>query len=193
VSVTVVDDSPPDDEAGPSPSTVPDVGYYALDVDASVEEFLAVAKVYAREVVRAYDLSASVSALDWEVSKRAKRRAGAVRHRDGTPLAVSLTWEHFQERGWGAAAETVRHELLHVHLLNEHGDPSHGERFRTLAERLQTGVHCERFADPDWWVVCTDCDSRLARYRRSKLVTDTDDYRCGGCGGALRVVDNRDD
>nr|WP_305794436.1 SprT-like domain-containing protein [Halomarina rubra] len=130
--------------------------------------------------------------MDWEVSKRAKRRAGAVRHRDGEPLAVSLTWEQFQERGWGAAAETIRHELLHVHLLNEHGDAGHGERFRTLAEQLQTGVRCERFADPNWWVVCEDCGSRLARYRRSKLVTDTASYRCGGCGGSFRVVDNRD-
>ncbi|MWG34626.1 SprT-like domain-containing protein [Halomarina oriensis] len=180
------------DTNGSSEPTAPDVAYYALDSEVSVEEFLAVSKVYARDVVRAYDLSVSVSALDWEVSKRAKRRAGAVKHRDGEPLAVSLTWEHFQERGWGAAAETVRHELLHVHLLNEHDDPSHGERFRTLADRLQTGVHCERFADPNWWVVCASCGSRLARYRRSKLVAETEAYRCGGCGGRLRVVDNRE-
>nr|WP_282594564.1 SprT-like domain-containing protein [Halomarina salina] len=170
-----------------------DTGYYEVSSDVSVPEFLAVAKVYAREVVRQYDLSVSVSDLDWEVSKRAKRRAGAVRHRDGEPVAVSLTWEHFQRRGWGAAAETIRHELAHAHLLTEHGDASHGERFRDLAETLQTGVHCERFADPNWLIRCRSCGSELARYRKSKLVTDTESYRCGGCGGELRVVDGETD
>ena len=167
-----------------------DTAYYAVGPEVSVEEFLAVAKVYAREVVRSNDLSVRVSGLDWEVSKRAKRRAGAVKYRDGVPETVSLTWAHFQERGWGAAAETIRHELIHVHLINEHGDSSHSERFRALAERLQCSVHCERFTEPKWWVVCESCGSELARYRRSKLVEQTESYRCGGCGGRLRTERN---
>lgn len=189
----MIDDSRTDADELPDEPTALDTGYYAVDADASVPEFVAVAKVYAREVVRRYDLSVNVSALDWEVSKRAKRRAGAVKHRDGTPVAVSLTWEHFQRRGWAATAETIRHELAHAHLLNEHGDGTHGERFRELAARLRTSVHCERFAEPNWWIRCEDCGSELARYRKSKLVTDTDSYRCGGCGGALRLVDDRAD
>jgi predicted SprT family Zn-dependent metalloprotease len=181
----------PDD---PSPSEVaPDPDYYALDADASVEAFLAVAKVYARDVVARHDLSVTVSDLEWGVSTRAKRRAGAVRYRDGTPVAVSLTLEQFRERGWSAAAETIRHELLHVHLLNERGDPSHGERFRRLADRLDTRVRCDRFAEPNWWIRCADCGAELARYRRSKLVESTHEYRCGDCGGALHLVDDRED
>jgi predicted SprT family Zn-dependent metalloprotease len=74
-----------------------------------------------------------------------------------------------------------------VHLLNEADDPSHGPRFRDLADRLETHVHCDRFVDPDWWVVCESCETRLARYRRSKLVQNPGDYACGNCGGDLRV------
>lgn len=161
--------------------------YFDIGQDVSEREFLAVAKVYARDVVRSYDLSVDVSGLDWEVSRRAKRRAGAVKYRDGTPETVSLTWAYFQAHGWGATADTVRHELIHVHLLNEADDPTHGAAFRRWADRLQTHVHCERFTEPNWWVVCEDCGSELARYRRSKLVEHPDLYRCGGCGGRLEA------
>lgn len=163
---------------------------YAVSPDCTHEEFLAAAKLYAREVVDRHGLSAAVGDLDWEVSTRAKRRAGAVKWRDGEPQAVVLTWEQFVERGWEAAAATIRHELAHVHLLNEAGDPSHGPAFRRLADRLDTHVRCERFAEPKWWVTCRGCGARLARYRRSKLVSQPGDYECGDCGGDFRVERN---
>lgn len=167
-----------------------DTTYYEIDSSASTRELLAVAKLYARDVAERHELSVDVTDLEWEVSKRAKRRAGAVRYRDGEPETVSLTWEQFQRQGWRATAETVRHELIHVHLLNEYDDGSHGDRFRELAEELQTTVHCDRFAEPDWWVICEDCGGKLARYRRSKLVKNPGSYRCGGCGGGLYVEEN---
>ncbi len=167
-----------------------DTAYYEIDSTASVPEFLAVSKLYARDVVEHYGLTASVSDLEWTVSKRAKRRAGAVSYRDGVPESVSLTWEFFETHGWEATAETIRHELIHVHLLNERGDGSHGDRFRELADELDTHVHCERFAEPNWWIRCDACGTQLVRYRRSKLVDEVDSYRCGACGGELRAIEN---
>lgn len=169
---------------------MPDPSAYAVAPDCTREEFLAVAKVYAREVVAEHDLSVTVGSLDWEVSARAKRRAGAVRYRDGEPQAVVLTWEQFQRQGWAAAAATIRHELIHVHLLNEAEDPSHGDAFGRLASQLDTHVNCQRFAEPNYWVRCVDCGSELARYRRSKLVDQPDRYACGDCGGPLVVEEN---
>lgn len=165
---------------------------YRVGTGCDRSELLAVAKVYAREVVATHDLAVDVSALEWELTARAQRRAGAVRYRDGDPEAVVLAWKQFQNRGWRATASTVRHELAHVHLLNEAGDPSHGRAFRRLAERLDTHVNCERFTQPNWWVVCTDCGQRLARYRRSKLVNHPEKYECGDCGGRFRVEENED-
>jgi hypothetical protein len=69
---------------------------YHIEESCTETEFLAVAKVYAREIVSAYELSVSVSGLKWELSKRAKRRAGALKYRDETPKAIILTWEFFQ-------------------------------------------------------------------------------------------------
>lgn len=160
---------------------------YAVAPDATHEEFLAAAKLYARTVVDRNDLSVDVSRLDWEVSTRAKRRAGTVLYRDGEAEVVRLTWDQFENEGWEAAAATVRHELAHVHLIAEADDPSHGPAFRELADRLDTHVRCERFADPSWWVVCVDCGARVARYRRSKLVKQPGQYTCGDCGGSFRV------
>lgn len=160
---------------------------YAVSPPCTHEEFLAAAKVYAREVVRAAGLTVTVSDLSWRVSTRAKRRAGAVHHRNGRPQSVSLAWRQFENSAWSETASTIRHELIHVHLLNENGDTGHGPQFRRLAEGLDTSIHCQRFATPEWWVRCEDCDSQLARYRRSKLVSNPSAYECGNCGGDLRV------
>ncbi len=183
-------DRRPDDPGGATAGAAGPVSRYAVSPDCTHEEFLAAAKLYAREVVDRHDLSASVSDLDWEVSTRAKRRAGAVKWRDGEPRAVVLTWEHFVEQGWAAAAATIRHELVHVHLLEEEDDASHGPAFRRLAGLLDAPRHCERFAEPKWWVTCRDCGARLARYRRSKLVANPDEYECGDCGGDFRIERN---
>lgn len=178
-------EAPPD--GGPDGTSRALVDRYGVGPDSTHEEFLAAAKLYAREVVAEYELSVDVTRLEWAVSTRAKRRAGAVTYRDGDPETVTLTWAHFQNRGWAAAAATIRHELIHVHLIAEAGDASHGDDFRHLAERLDTHVHCERFVDPEWWVICTGCEAQLARYRRSKLVEHPEQYRCNDCGGSFRV------
>ena len=178
-------DPPARPEARHDPSLVET---YAVSPDASDAELLAAAKLYAREVVARHDLTVSVSDLEWTTSKRAKRRAGAVRHRDGVPESVQLTREFFDRRGWAATAATIRHELVHVHLLTEAGDASHGDAFREWADRLDAPVRCERFADPKWVVECTDCGARLPRYRRSKLVKRPEEFRCGDCGGSFNVT-----
>lgn len=175
----------PDDSAGDDL-----VARYAVSDDATEAEFLAAAKLYAREVAARHGLAVSVPDLEWSVSKRAKRRAGVVKYTDGEPEAVVLTWDHFVAHGWRAAAGTIRHELAHVHLLNQAGDASHGEAFERLADRLDAPRHCERFVDPDWWVICEDCEARIARYRHSKLVRQPEDYCCSACGGSFRVEEH---
>lgn len=166
---------------------LPDLSAYSISQSCTHEELLAVAKVYARAVVREFDLSVTVSDLSWEISTRAQRRAGATTYRNGEPQSITLAWKQFEERGWEATASTVRHELIHVHLLNEDVGPGHGDEFRQLADTLDTPVHCERFSEPKWWVKCIGCDAKLARYRRSKLVSNPGAYQCRTCGGDFEV------
>jgi len=168
-------------------ATLNDASFYRISPDCSQSEFLSAAKVYARRVAEEYDLHVRVSDLSWEVSTRAKRRAGAVKRVGGKPAAISLTWEYFQQKGWKEVAATIRHELIHVHLINQYDDHSHGERFRRLADRLNTHVNCDRFCDPKWWVICEDCGSRVPRYRKSKLVKNPDKFQCGNCSGTFVI------
>lgn len=158
---------------------------YEPSTDASDAELLAVCRVYARAVAERHGLTADVASLKWRLSGRATRRAGAVLHADGDPVRIVLARKFFEANGWAGLAETVRHELIHVHLLNERGDPGHGDAFREWADRLGTGVRCERFVEPAWVVECEDCGGRVHRYRRSTLVAWPERFRCGECGGEL--------
>lgn len=175
------------DDCPSEPAVTELVEEYRVSPECLEEEFLAAVKLYAREVVAQHELSVTVGDLEWEVSHRAKRRAGAVKHIDGDPQAVNLAWKHFESQEWPAVAATVRHELIHVHLLNEDSDSTHGLDFQRLAEHLNTFIHCERFTDPKYWVICKDCDYQLARYRHSKVVKHPTRYQCSECGGPFRV------
>ena len=174
----------------PASVSLPDVDQYAISPPCTHEEFLAVSKVYARAVVQAVGLAVEVSDLTWEVSTRSKRRAGALVYRGDEPRRVKLAWRQFESRGWEATASTIRHELIHAHLLNVGVGPGHGEEFRRLAAALDTSVRCQRFTDPKWWVTCLECGYQIPRYRRSKLVSKPGRYRCGKCGGSLEVERN---
>ncbi|MEF8812732.1 MAG: SprT-like domain-containing protein [Halovenus sp.] len=77
---------------------------------------------------------------------RARRERG--RSRDDTPEAVVLTRGQLEYDGWTAMAATIRHELVHAHLIGAYGDASHGERFRRLADRLGAPRHCDGSPTP---------------------------------------------
>ena len=164
---------------------------YKISSDCSQKELLAVSKVYSREVVRKYELSVEVSKLDWKISVNAKRRAGVVEYCDDTPKAIKLTWEYFKTKGWEAIAETIRHELIHVHLINEGSDSGHGKKFKNLADILDTDIFCDNFTNPAWWVICKDCGGRIPRYRQSKLVKNPHNYECSECGGQFIIEETK--
>lgn len=161
---------------------------YHIDRNASPSEFLAASKCYARAIVDDFDLDVVVSELDWDVSTRARRRAGATRYDASGPIGIRLTWRYFETFGWEAIAKTIRHELIHAHLLTTTGDGSHGPLFRQLALELDVDIHCERFSEPRWVIECQQCDARFHRYHRCPLVDETIRYKCGDCGGRLHIT-----
>ena len=145
----------------------------------------------AREHAASVPLELDLDAVSWEVSRRAKRRAGACRYDgDAGTVTIRLTWAAYEAFGWAEFSGVVRHELVHAYEFQTHGESGHGPRFRTLAERVDAPRHCRRFTPPAYWVTCRDCGQRLARYKRSKLVKHPDRYRCGSCGGRLSVESN---
>lgn len=152
-------------------------------------ELLQRAERYAETVPLPVDLDG----VSWEISHRAKRRAGACRYDGSTgEVTIRLTWAAYEAFGWERFAGVIRHELVHACEFQERGESGHGPTFRELAARVDAPRHCPRFAPPAYWVTCLDCGEQLARYRRSKVVKRPDRYRCGSCGGRLTVERNGD-
>ncbi|MFB6164016.1 MAG: SprT-like domain-containing protein [Haloarculaceae archaeon] len=165
----------------------------AVDEESSGEEprtrteLLARAAEYAETV--AIDLP--VERLAWEISERAKRRAGACRYDpEAERITIVLTWEAYRTFGWAEFTRTIRHELVHAWEFHHFGESGHGERFRRKAAELDAPRHCRTFTDGRLRLVCTsdDCEWAPDRHRASKPVKYPDGgYQCGDCGSPYVV------
>jgi len=154
------------------------------------DEIVARARIHAREVVDEHELAVDLEALEWEVSTRARRRAGACRwHADRGVATIVLARQAYEEYDWATFAGVVRHELVHAWEFQRFGESGHGDRFRDRAAALEAPRYCEAFAEPRYVLRClTDgCDWRAKRHRASKPVKAPDQYHCGVCGGSYEV------
>jgi SprT-like protein len=151
------------------------------------EEFINCAEEYAVEIASEHFPDLPVETVEWEVSTRAERAAGRTKYNRKTEdITVRLAWAAFEKFGWEKMCRTIRHELIHVWECYEYGDSSHGVRFRSYADDLDVDIHCERFKEPKYWLICEDCEKRDARYKRSKTVKHPERYSCQ-CGGDILV------
>lgn len=154
------------------------------------DELLARARIHARDVVDEYDVAIDLGALEWEVSARAKRRAGACRwHADREVATIVLARRAYEAYDWPAFAAVVRHELVHAWEFQQFGESGHGPRFRERAAELDAPRHCQSFSEPRYVLRCleTHCDWRAKRHRASQPVKAPEQYRCGVCGGSYEV------
>jgi predicted SprT family Zn-dependent metalloprotease len=182
-----------------------------VETDPSTPETLrSWAERYARRTVSATDLAVDLSLVEWDVSKRAKRRAGAVLSTPppgaevGVPLdwtetperhrrcTVRLTWAAHETHGVESTAAVLRHELVHVEQVQRFGRADHGPAFRERAVALEAPRHCEPFTPARYLLYCRECgDVTARRHRRSKPVRRPDRYRSGCCSAPL-AVEERD-
>lgn len=149
-------------------------------------ELLSYSRLYAESV----DLDVDHDAVEWEISKRARRRAGVCSYdADSETVTIRLTWDAYREHGWRQFTNTIRHELVHAWEFQEHGDAGHGERFRERAASVDAPRYCESFADPRLALACDDaCEWRAGRHRASSPVKNPGGYRCPDCGAGIRVT-----
>lgn len=139
------------------------------------------------EYARTVDVDVDLSAVEWEVSHRATRRAGACKYdRRTETVTISLTWDAHREHGWGSTRKTIRHELVHAWEFQHFGESGHGPRFRRKAAELRAPRHCEPFSDPRYVLRC-ECGWETDRHRASRPVKRPDAYRCKDCGGRYEV------
>ncbi|MFA9415768.1 SprT-like domain-containing protein [Natrinema sp. HArc-T2] len=154
------------------------------------DEIIARARIHAREVRDEHELAVDLSALEWTVSARARRRAGACRWQPDREVAtIVLARRAYERYDWPTFAAVVRHELVHAWEFQQFGDSGHSDRFRERAATLEAPRYCAAFAEPRYMLRCLagSCDWRAKRYRASKPVKLPDQYRCGACGGTYEV------
>ena len=148
---------------------------------ATREDLLDRAASYAERV----PLDIDHAAIEWELSERAKRRAGVCLFDPKTGrCTIRLTWAAYRAYGWQTFTGVVRHELIHAWEYQRFGASDHGDRFRRVARELDTPVRCPTFAAPRLRLGCTreGCSWSLTRHRASATVTHPERRRCGSCG-----------
>lgn len=93
--------------------------------------------------------------------------------------------------------ETIYHELLHT----VKGCLNHGSKWKSLASKVNSiyGTNISRTAEATekireevvrrakYKITCLTCNKVIYRQRKSKLITSSGKYRCGICGGRLKV------
>lgn len=156
-------------------------------------ELIEASRQHARETATEHFPEVDIDEIEWRVSTKATESAGACKPTE-TGVDIRLTWGAYKEFGWEKFAGTVRHELIHAYEYLIFGESSHGARFKMLAKKLDTHVHCERFTEPKFWVFCPEeeCDFRVGRQKRSKTVTQPGEYLCGQCDSPLESKRNPD-
>ncbi|WP_332100926.1 SprT family zinc-dependent metalloprotease [Halalkalicoccus salilacus] len=146
------------------------------------------AGAHAADVAAEHFPELPVESIRWETSTRMQRSAGvAIYDRQSEVITIRLSWDAYEAYGWEQFARIVRHELIHAWQYHEHGEADHGSTFRRWVEPLETDRHCERYAEPKYWVVCEECESRAPRYQRSNVVKQPERYSCGRCNGDISI------
>ena len=156
------------------------------DAPQTESELLDRARRYAATV----DLDVDLDAVSWDVSRRAKRRAGAcVYRRTDNTVTIRLTWAAYRSFGWAAFTDVIRHELVHAWEFLTFGESGHGERFRAQADAVDAPRHCPSFSVPRLQLCCTatGCAWTADRHKASKTVREPEAYRCGDCGSRYVV------
>lgn len=144
----------------------------------------------AREYARTVDIDVDVEAITWEVSERAKRRAGVcIYDKQTESITIRLTWDAYREYGWEEFTGTIKHELVHAWEFEQFGESSHGYRFKRKAREVGAALNCRAFTDARLRLVCTNetCGWEGRRYRASKAVARPERRRCGRCRSRYRV------
>ncbi|WP_240451977.1 SprT-like domain-containing protein [Halostella salina] len=147
---------------------------------ATRERFLDRVRTYAKTV----DIEVDTDSIQWELSERAKRRAGVCLYdRQTETVTIRLTWAAYEKYGWAEFTDVIRHELVHAWEFQHYGESSHGDRFRTKAAELDVPRHCRTFSDARVVLRCTDpaCSWSADRHQASKAVTEPQKRRCGAC------------
>jgi len=164
--------------------------------DMSRSELQAAIVEYQEWCSENYDeIDVDLDGIPVEISTKMKRTAGKVasQRATGNVKFIRYAMKAYQKWGWDQFAETIRHELIHVHTIQNHKKGGHGRLFKRFVKPLETHQHCETFAEEEakYLLFCTECDRKVGqRFKRSKIVKQPGSYQGKCCNAPLRVESN---
>lgn len=149
--------------------------------------------------------------IRFTVNNRAKSRWGRC-NKERNGYNIEINSDLLDERNsLIGLKETILHEMIHT----VSGCMNHGDKWKRLADKVNRAYGytisrvntaedkglCEEAirertearqnkinAMPTYRVVCQGCGYEFIRHKMSKLITDTDEFRCGLCNGKLKRV-----
>jgi len=144
-----------------------------------------------------YDvLDVDLSDIPVEISIKLKKTAGKVAWINGTSEIkyIRYAFKAYQKWGWEKFAETIRHELIHVHTIQNYQKGGHGRLFKMLVDKMDTTRHCESFTEDEakYILKCSECDKEIGRrHKRSKIVKQPWNYSSQCCSENVKVEENQ--
>lgn len=186
----------PEPELEPEPNPEPTDDELTFPNDMGRAELKTAIREYHDWCNDHYDpLDVDLEDIPVEVSMKMKRTAGKVAHIKGSDQVkyIRYAYKAYKKWGWDEFAKTIRHELIHVHTVQNYQKGGHGPLFKSMVEPLETHRHCELFAENEAKYVlhCSDCDEIVAhRHKRSKTVKHPEKYLSKCCNAPLRVETN---
>lgn len=137
--------------------------------------------------------------IDVTVNTRARKRWGQCCAVPGG-YTININSVLLDERnGENGLIETIIHELLHTcrDCMN------HGQQWKNYAEKVNAayGYNIKRASDASekgvvyqeekpvkYKFICLDCGQVITRQRKSQFTEHYSRYRCGRCGGQIKMV-----
>lgn len=144
---------------------------------------------YAREVFREYDLGDNISHLiEWKASGRLTRTSTKINGTKTNSPVAKVSWIGYKNKGWEFTKACVRWAI--AAYVSERGDYDSNE----LHRRLDTHHAKENVQPPKYIVQCKDCGVKYKRYKKGKLIKNTEMFCCGECDGDnLEVIHDNSD
>lgn len=177
----------PDTDTQPKPEPHFSDKFNHKDLKSAIEE-------YQDWCNQHYDvLDVDLDGIPVEISDRMTKTAGKVSYIKGTDEIkyIRYAYKAYQKWGWEKFAETIRHELIHVHTVQNYQKGGHGRLFKMLVDPLDTHRHCESFTKDEakYILRCTDCGNDVGhRHRESKIVKKPQKYRSKCCSSPITVI-----
>lgn len=162
--------------------------------DMNQHELKQAIETYQEWCAEHYPIDVDLDGIPTEISTRMKSTAGKVCYNKGDFRVKYIRYalKAYQKWGWDELASTIRHELIHVHTVQNYEKGGHGRLFKRMVPKMDTSRHCETFAEDDakYILFCKECDAEVVRrFKMCKSVKNPGRYRSKCCQAPLRVED----